>query len=160
MFRKNKNMYLFLVLVIFISVMLSSCAATSVKEQAIDSINIYLLNISSNREVTNLIPGRYYKVKAVVITTNGEKIEDPNYKEFGFNSPNNTFTDFKWQNQWNMFVKATSKSFDLADGRKFKLSLKVENNPYQNSYEWGVDWNNYDYFDFSGADGKDGRDGR
>ncbi len=153
-----------IIAVLLIGILFMSCAATTLRDKVISSMYTAMYEVTKSGGVSQypadyLMPGKTYQIKVVVYTADGETINDPDYNDLGFFSPNNSMLNFQRVNNRTVYALANPESFDFVDGTQFELSIKVANNPYEEVYTWPVDWNGFNVMNFSGTDGNDGTDG-
>ncbi len=158
-----KKVFLILV-ILLVALLFMSCAATTLRDKVISSMYAAMYEVTESGGISQypadyLMPGKTYQLKVIVYTADGETIDDPDYNDLGFFSPNNSLLNFQRVNNRTVHALANPESFDFVDGTQFELSIKVANNPFEEVYSWAVDWNGFNVMDFSGSDGKSGTPG-
>ncbi len=150
---------------IMMSASFISCAAITLSDKNIRSIELSLYEVSDNgghkdQASMSIIPGKTYKVKMLVKLVEGDIIDDPDYNDIGLLSPNKSFCKIIRVDSRSVYVEANPESFDFVDGSKFEIKIKVAENKYKKEFTYPVDWDGLNTISLSGKSGKDGEDGK
>ncbi len=147
---KSAMLFSFLIAAAF----LAGCR-TTVTKMNIASIDVSLEGSRNGA----LFPNEPYKLSIYVRTADGKVVDNPEFSNFEFTSPNGTFANFG--EVFGVPLAVTrSFGFDMLD-KKFELAVGIKGNPFPGaSFSWDYDWSHPVVIDFSGKPGSAGAGGR
>ena len=141
---------------ILVIIILISCA-TNIKDMNIAQTKVTIQDMDKNT-LKKLLPDSIYNIIIRVTDTNGVEYASPNYRNFKINNlkklkiEDQAFFSFK--------LKTSSETFHAAGTNAYSLNIYVKENNYPvMTYEYTLDWDNYDTLKFNGRNGLNGDDG-
>ncbi|MBN1410721.1 MAG: hypothetical protein JW969_07735 [Spirochaetales bacterium] len=152
--------FMIFTVIITLIFMVFSCMGIDIKKLSIASVSPEITDIINGTSKTAMVPGQLYGLKVSVITTDGEEITDPDYRNFNVTTPNQSLDilDFQFDK---IIIRTKMDVFFLIKNGYYSLHLSIKENSFQGkNYTWYIDWGKYNTLDYSGMQGEEGRDGR
>lgn len=135
---------------------LVSCA-TKITNMDIDQTKITVLDMDGNT-INRFLPDSIYNISINIIDKNGSSYPHPNYRNFKITNLKNL--KISSQTFFNLRLKTGKSTFHEEGTNAYSFDISVKKNPFPlMTFDFSLDWINFDTLNFSGKNGDDGEDG-